>query len=651
LVTGLLLLAALVMQDTTGLSPRAEAMLSRFPPPATAGAVTVSVAFSTDVAWVGEQVELVTAAWFPRELRDRLRRTPTLRAPSIKGLWSVQSQTLPMLVDTRRVRGEVYDLFVMHQTLFPLGPGRIESPPAFLTYSVPTSASYFAPEERQSLTSRTAVLDVRPVPAALATLLAGGPTARRMRMVWRGPPEGLRAGTPAQVELVAEGVGNVTLWPTPDIRWPTGLRIYPERTEERSTLTAGLRGGEKRFRYTVIADSEGVVTLPLVRYPTFDPEGATVRVVTAAPFAMPVFPSAGRTGDRRPLAVRGQDEIPIATRIVRSLPGQLILGTLPLLALAAGVRQRRRRPAPERRTAAAGDPEQELRVLLGTPLDAGSERIVAALRRRGVPRTAAEEVRRWLSANGRRRYGPVGGPAPALPAAVDQVLAHLRRTLGILLVAGLMASGLHAQHADAVARYRAQDFEGAARQFAERAEAEPRAAGAWRDLGSAKWQSGDDVGAVAAWWRALSLAPRDPLTRRAWREVSTLPLPLQQLAPTIPISRDEFLLLGLALVLVTVGVPSRRRMRGRRVLLCLGVASLVMAGVRWHRETRPDALLREAGPLRVSPHPDAPPMGSTGAWSLLRVERQVPGWYLVSTRDGGRGWLPVEAVAPLAALD
>lgn len=650
-MTGLLLLAALVAQDTTGLSPRAQAMLSRFPPPATTGAVTVAVGFSTETAWVGEQVELVTAAWFPRELRDRLRRTPTLRAPSLKGLWSVQSQTLPMLVATRRVRGEVYDLFVMHQTLFPLGPGRIESPPAFLSYSVPTSTSYFAPEEGKSLASRTAVLQVRAVPSALTSVVAGGPTARGMRLVWRGPPEGLRAGTPAQVELLAEGTGNVTLWPAPDIRWPRTLRVYPERTEERTTIVAGVRGGEKRYRYTIVADTEGVVTLPSVRYPTFDPVGVAVRVVVAPQFSLPVFPSTGRTGDRRPLPVSSHESIPIATRLVRGLPGQLVVLGFPIVMLVGAV-QRRRRGRPPAATPAAGlDPEQELHRLLGTPLEAGSERVVAALRHRGVPRAEAEQVRRWLSATGRRRYGPTGGAVPEPPKAVTSVLMRLRRKAALGLVLAMVAAPLGAQAIDGAARYRGGDYAGAVRSFAARATVEPHAATAWRDLGSARWMTGDDAGAVAAWWRALSLAPRDGVTRGAWRAASTLPASVQQLAPTIPVSRDEFVLLAVGVLTAAWCLRHRGRRRLRWLTVAVGLASLLMAVVRWRRETANVALLRETTALRVSPHPEAPVLAQASAWLIVAVERREAGWLLVSTREGGRGWLPRDAVAPLATLD
>ncbi len=648
----LLLATALMAQDTnSALSPRARAMLDRFALPATRGAVSISVRFSTDTAWVGQQVELVTAAWFPRELRDRLRRPPTLRAPSLSGLWSVQSQSLPMLVNTRRVRGEVYDLFIVHQMLFPLGPGRIESPPATLTYSVPASASYFAPEERKSLSSRRAVLEVRRVPAALLATLAGGPTARQLRLAWRAPPKGMRSGTPALVELVAEGEGNVTLWPTPAIDWPKGVRVYPERTEERTTTVGGNRGGVKRFRFTLVADSEGVVTLPPVRYPTFDPQAVTVRVVTANAFALPIFASTGRTGERTPLAVSGRDEIPLATKLVRSPAGPILAGLLASLALLAVVVDRRPLRRPRRSAAQAEDPERELHRLLGTPIEASSDRVVAALRSRGVPRAEAEQARRWLAARGRRRYGPAGA-APAEPtAAITAVLSRLRRALLPVALLLAMCGSAAAQASDGATSYRRGDYRAAARNFATRTAAEPRAAGAWRDLGSALWQEGDDVGAVAAWWRALSLAPRDPLARRAWRGASTLPASVQRIAPTIPLSRDEFLLLAAIALLASAGWGRPVSRRRRRLTLLVGALCTAMALTRWRRESTPEALVRETTVLRVSPHLAAPVLAQASAWTLVSVERREGDWLLVSAPDGGRGWLPGEAIAPLASVD
>ncbi|MBK9549062.1 MAG: BatD family protein [Gemmatimonadetes bacterium] len=441
----------------------------------------------------------------------------------------------------------------------------------------------------------------------------------------------MRAGTPAQVELVANGTGNVTLWPTPSIAWPSGLRVYPERTEETTTIIAGDRGGEKRFRFTIVADSEGVVTLPAVRYPTFDPSTVSVRVVAASAFALPVFTSAGRTGDRTPLAVTGEEEIPLATQVVRTKAAMWVALVTPGLLLALWWRRRRPRAAIAV-VQPIGDPERELYRLLGTPIEASSDRVVAALRHRGVPRPEAEQIRRWLAATGRRRYGPVGGAAPEPPAAVSAVLSRLRRATTLLVLCFVAAAPLVGQATDPVSRYRAGDFRGAARRFEAQTVAEPRGAGSWRDLGSARWQAGDDVGAVAAWWRALSLAPRDRVARQAWREASTLPASMQRLVPTIPVSRDECVLLAVLGVVISwlLGRSGRRR-RAARVVLLVSLSCGALALFRWRREVAPVALVREAIALRVSLHP--------AAW---RSRRPRPGhwWRWSGVTGNGCWWRP-----------
>src|SRR5262249_19865797 len=147
-------------------------------------------------------------------------------------------------------------------------------------------------------------------------------------------------------------------------------------------------------------------------------------IATVLPFTLPVLPVANRSAARRPFPVGGDGGVPLATTIVQSgWPAvALVVIGLPLLVL-----QRRR---PKVRPVAAtlpGDPELELRQLLGPPLDAGPDRVAAALRRRGIAREDAEHIRRWLSAVGRRRYGPSQAEAPTPPPAMTQVLGMLRR--------------------------------------------------------------------------------------------------------------------------------------------------------------------------------------------------------------------------------
>jgi hypothetical protein len=54
-------------------------------PPAP-GQAAVDLIVSADSVTVGEQVDVVTTAWFPRDLRLQLRRPPTLQPPVIDGV-------------------------------------------------------------------------------------------------------------------------------------------------------------------------------------------------------------------------------------------------------------------------------------------------------------------------------------------------------------------------------------------------------------------------------------------------------------------------------------------------------------------------------------------------------------------------------------
>ena len=66
-------------RDRLGAEPAAPALLDHAAPPPP-GQPAVDLLVSPDSVRVGEQVDVVTAAWFPRDLRLQLRRPPTLAA-------------------------------------------------------------------------------------------------------------------------------------------------------------------------------------------------------------------------------------------------------------------------------------------------------------------------------------------------------------------------------------------------------------------------------------------------------------------------------------------------------------------------------------------------------------------------------------------
>ena len=69
----------------SAVTPRLSRLLDRAVPP-TAGQPGIDLLVSSDTARVREQVDVVTLAWFPRDLRLQLRRPPTLLPPVIDGV-------------------------------------------------------------------------------------------------------------------------------------------------------------------------------------------------------------------------------------------------------------------------------------------------------------------------------------------------------------------------------------------------------------------------------------------------------------------------------------------------------------------------------------------------------------------------------------
>jgi hypothetical protein len=147
------------------LSPPARALLDAAPPPREEDQVALTVVVPGDSVLVGRQFDILVAAWFPRELRLRLRGHPQLTLPTPAGVWSYPEEAPDESVGSRLVRGRWMDLYVAHRIVFPLEPGPLTIPPASVAYEVPVSFSIFSREERYSLHSDSVTIVVLPLPA------------------------------------------------------------------------------------------------------------------------------------------------------------------------------------------------------------------------------------------------------------------------------------------------------------------------------------------------------------------------------------------------------------------------------------------------------------------------------------------------------
>jgi hypothetical protein len=647
------------------LSPRLKLLLAHARPP-TAGQAAVDLIVSADSVRVGEQVDVVTAAWFPRDLRLQLRRPPTLQPPVIDGVWSYPQAAPAGIAATRNIGGRWYDLFVAHQVVFPLLPGTVPIPRATLKYSTPVALQFFSQEERFALTSRADTLAVQTLPEAGRPPGFGGAIGSGLELDRRVTPVATRVGEGVTVELSLAGEGNTALWPAPAMRWPQGARAYSDKVEERVGATGGRIGGMKTFRYLVVPDSIGALALPAVSYVYFDL--ASNRYLTAAVPAASVAVAAGGEATAStalpPEILRGGGPS-IAWRIGHGVPDWVWLLILLAPPTAGALRGRwslpRRRPS-RRPAVDLKSAEEELdavvRTLVPDPHRRSGAGLAAAVRAAGADAALAGRVAAARERLLARRYGPAaGGPDDdTLTTEVRELVRSLggslrgwagRAVAVVPLMAAVLSASILAQAPSPEALYREGSLRAAAEGFTHRAESEPAVAAHWYNLGAAYYRLGQDGRARAAWLQAHRLAPRAAAVTQALRLTPPPDATSARWTWSPPVTAEELLLLGvLGWVAGWLGWTLRPRARERWLVLLVFSAAAVLAGLAlrsWLRE--PLAIVLERTTLRLSPHGLAPTVTSLESGGAVRIIRHSPGWVMVEAPGEQQGWLADEAVA------
>jgi len=670
-------------QIAVALSPLARALLETTPAPLSrrADRVALTMLVPSDTVYAGQQVDLIAAAWIPRELRERMRRAPLLTLVTPEGVWAYPPAPSSGVALTRQVGGRWLDLFITHQVVFPLAAGRLIIPPASVEYALPVTFSFFSREERYALRSDSIAVTVLPLPQSAdnpGTSVVG----QGLKLAVHLDPASTRSGEPVEAAVTVDGVGNVALWPEPKVRWPAGFRAYPAQTEVRVAPQGGRIGGNKIFRFLAVPDSAGNFTLPEVRYPYFDPATGRFEMARSTPQALAVAPGVEpRAARLLPALMARRGELP-ADRLTRELAWEGWLGVLLLPPVFAGLARRRRRRTP----ALSAEPpgahelthlgrlEREFLAVLAShvsdPFARDGDGLAQALRAAGVDSAVADHVKRLRDRLRAARYGPRGlGDSAELSAEIAQVLRVLgadgpkgsRRPHAILasiLVIGVGFAGAgHVvavdgpdQSPSAEALYEAGALRVAADSFSARAAREPRDPAHWFNLGATLYRAGADGKATAAWTVAARLAPRDASIRRARALLPPPDLMSEQLLRVGWATPGEWIVVAAGawvMLWFTVAVGSRRRIV-LAAFAAVTVAAISLGAIEQQRRDQPAAVVvTEAAPVRTAPYGGASAAATVQAGGALLVIGSYGPWREVRRKDGIHGWVLNTEIAAL----
>ena len=640
--------------------PFLRSLLATSRPPSGRDDVTVTIELSSDSLVIGEQLDMVVVAWFPRRLRARLRNPPTLEPPRVSGAWIYQSTSPTGVISSREVDGDWYDLHIHHQTVFPLSTEGFEIGRATINYNMPLTFSFLSRELRHVVLSEVPDVKLVPPPPAGRPEDFEGAAGRDITFELDVSDTELVVGEAATVAATIEGFGNVALWPEPNINWPHGLRVYPLDVSFTVAPVAGVIGGSKQFTYLVVPDSAGTHRIEPRAYGYFELQEHRYNQARARSIELTTPQGRTVTASRSdPPSLMSEGRRPVAELLLATAPTWIwvILSVMaPMVALLARYEWRRtemvRRTKRHQRNP-LDDAGVRFRRLLETLVPEAAHRegmpLEEALRAAGLEDSLAAHAARLRDRLTNAVYGPDGASdSDELVAEVEEVLGVLTKAgrsagrsggvilLWLLVIAPAVAS---AQVRGPETLYDARASVEAADSFASRAGAEPRVAAHWFNLGNARYMNGEAQRARLSWIRAARLSPRTTTIRRAL----SLTDPDRVTARTMwisPITPFEAFTISLASWIVAwllLGLRVRRRRTA--LLLTLSVIGAGYGVFVSYSYERPIAVvITNQTPFRGAPYGTAEASGFLNSGMAVRVTDARGAWLLVS-RGRQKGWL------------
>ncbi|MDH5644191.1 MAG: BatD family protein, partial [Gemmatimonadota bacterium] len=409
---------AVVQPATPTIAPRILRLVRGRLSPRAGEEAVVRLVTSRDTVVVGEQLDLIVMAWVSREVQSRMQTRPYLTPPTVDGAWTYPRTSFLAVVDSQRIGGELFDLFVHHQVVFPLVSGTLHATPATFSYNVPLRTSLLRRDSPREVQTDAVDVTVLEQPEAGKPDGFSGAAGQDLVLTMSADSAGFGVGNAGTVTATVSGRGNVSMWPEPIILWPEGLRVYPAGTGVSVDTARGLIGGSKTFSYLVAPDSVGAYLIPQASYHYFDVERLRYRTDRAEPVRLlaNAVRSAG-LAEFTPLPLLVPASRAGWQHRIRSLgPSTLVASILlvPLLAITwvfarglfAGERPKRKQKSLKGFDRAAQDFHQKLQVLVRQETLREGDGLVAALRAAGVEAPVALHAARVRDRLRMARYGP-----------------------------------------------------------------------------------------------------------------------------------------------------------------------------------------------------------------------------------------------------
>lgn len=561
---------------------------------------------------------------------------------------------------------EEYRVDSFRYILFPRRPGLIRIPPAVVSL------------EGGRIVGNDLLLKVHPLPL--------GFTGAVGRWWMEAGLSSSRAflGTRIGYEIRLTGDGDPNLISEPRISWPSGFDVRMIAEDRRiSTDTSGLES-EVTFRYSLIPQSAGELTVPPAEILAFDPLDGRIYTLRSDSIHLTVLGIPGLTFPRLKKPKRlGEDGRPFYAKT-----WFISLQILPLLPLLLALAKRgepvRGWLAMRRFTGELSrigdDPNGLVRAVRGYIEESFGFSISfrmemrTALKETGLNDELIRDLDELLARCEMSMFSPEGriDPEMKMEAArvIREITSHrikrwLRRLMKVAVIFILPSAPASIDpypiFREATTLYESGSYDEALDRYLLLVE-RYRDGRLYYDIGLTYLRMNDPAGAILWLERARGVMPRDDDIARALMYARALrrdrfdfsddlsgPLYLLRKvrgSEIIGFSLISYwsLLLSLNLYL-WMGWAGGRNLA--RIFGLLMAASLLTFGLRLAAGHEEGVIAVDSAEVKERPIETAPSLIELHAGSKVRIESQRPGWFKVSTPTGEKGWIRREDVIPL----
>ena len=233
--------------------------------------------------YVGEQITYTFRYLYTSRIPSL--DSPTYTLPSLTRFWTRELPRKPRGIEM--IDGTSYRVEEIRFALFPIITGEITIEPMQL--SVPASVSMRRLKAPKILVTDSVEVNARLLPQAGQPDNFTG-VVGQYQIIAQVDRQTIEAGSAITLRVRIGGTGNIERLTEPVISPNPNMTIYdPKITDSIKGVDSKIRGN-RTYEYAIIPLQAGNLTIPAIKYPYFDPEGARYRVARTNPIAITVLP-------------------------------------------------------------------------------------------------------------------------------------------------------------------------------------------------------------------------------------------------------------------------------------------------------------------------------------------------------------------------